>query len=200
MELILASNNKGKIKEMKALLAHISVRILVPNELGLEIGVKETGSTYEENAALKATAFARISGIVSLADDSGLEVEALDGAPGLHSARFSPIPGADDSDRRKYLLSRLSAFPRPWKARFHCTTAVANPQGEVQYREGFCEGEIIPEERGEGGFGYDPIFLLPELSKTMAELTLEEKNRISHRAKAVRAAIPGLLTMLQGNL
>jgi XTP/dITP diphosphohydrolase len=200
MELLLASNNQGKLKEIQALLAALPLRILVPDDLGLQIEVDEAGSTYRENAALKAHAFAKASGLVSLADDSGLEVETLGGAPGLHSARFSPLPNADDADRRKKLIDKLGGFQQPWKARFHCTIAVANPDGAIQFSEGFCNGEIIWEERGEGGFGYDPIFLLPELGKTMAELELEEKNEISHRARAVQAARPILLTMLKGHL
>lgn len=198
MQLLLASNNKGKLKEIQSLLADLPIRLLVPRDLGLKIEIDETGSTYRENAAMKARAFSNAAGLISLADDSGLEVEALGGAPGLHSARFSPMPGADDADRRRFLLTKLDDLPRPWKARFHCTTAIANPRGEVRFSEGYCEGEIIPEERGEGGFGYDPIFLLPKYGKTMAELDLEEKNRLSHRAKAVRAARTVLLTMLKG--
>ncbi|HVF24840.1 MAG TPA: non-canonical purine NTP pyrophosphatase, partial [Anaerolineales bacterium] len=136
--------------------------------------------------------FANASGLISLADDSGLEVDALDGAPGLYSARYSPKPKATDADRRAYLIQNLQAKPRPWTARFHATIAIAIPNGDLHLTEGICDGEIIPEERGTGGFGYDPIFLLTELGKTMAELSMDEKNRLSHRAKAVMKAKPVL--------
>lgn len=188
--LLLASTNPGKLREMRALLKDLKVRLLSPEDLGLAIEVEETGATYAENAASKARAFALRSGLVSLADDSGLEVDALGGAPGLYSARYAPHPGATDADRRAYLLQQLQDQPRPWSARFRCTVAIALPSGEVHFTEGVCPGEIISEERGRGGFGYDPVFLIPSLNKTMAELSMQEKNRISHRALAVRAAIP----------
>ena len=189
-KLLLASSNPGKLREMRSLLSKEEFELLSPADLDLTLAVKEDGQTYAENAARKALAYASQTGILSLADDSGLEVEALDGAPGLYSARYAPQPGATDADRRRYLLRQLGGHPRPWNAIFHCTIAVATPQGEVYYSEGVCDGEIISEERGTNGFGYDPIFFIPELGKTMAELSLEEKNRISHRARAVRAAIP----------
>jgi len=188
--LLLASTNPGKLREMRALLKDVKVHLLSPRDLGLAIEVEETGATYAENAARKARAFSLRSGLVSLADDSGLEVDALGGAPGLYSARYAPHPGATDADRRAYLLQQLQDQPRPWSARFRCTVAIALPSGEVHFTEGVCPGEIIPEERGRGGFGYDPVFLIPSLNKTMAELSLQEKNKISHRALAVRAAIP----------
>ena len=159
--------------------------------------IEESGQTYAENATLKGVAFAQASGMMTLADDSGLEVEALDGLPGLRSARFAPKPGASDADRRAYLLERLSGAPRPWKARFRCLIALVSPDGEIHHSEGICPGEIIPEERGDNGFGYDPIFLLTELGQTMAELSMEQKNRLSHRARAVQAARPVLITNLK---
>jgi XTP/dITP diphosphohydrolase len=152
--------------------------------------VDETGQSYAENAVLKARAFYRASHMATLADDSGLEVDALGGLPGLRSARFSPLPNASDADRRNYLLSFLREKPRPWKAHFHCTIALVFPNGEPQIAEGECNGEIIPEERGNNGFGYDPIFLLPEMGCTMAELTDQQKNQLSHRARALQAARP----------
>jgi len=115
--------------------------------------------------------------------------------PGIRSARFSTKPGATDADRRAFLLQRLKPYPPPWQARFRCTVAIATPQGELHLAEGECPGEIIPVERGDNGFGYDPIFLLTELGLTMAELSTEEKNRLSHRARAIQAARP-LLTKL----
>jgi len=190
--LLIATNNTGKLKEIRAILKDLEVELLSPAELGLELDVVEDGQTYAENATKKALAFSQASGLTSLADDSGLEVEALDGAPGLHSARYSTLPNATDADRRATLLLNLSRYPRPWTARFRATVAIAGPGRSVQLVEGNCPGQIIPVERGTGGFGYDPIFLLEGLDKTMAELEMEEKNRLSHRGQAVRRAIPVL--------
>jgi len=187
-KLLIATENKGKMRELRELLADLPVELVTPSQVGLSLNVQETGSTYAENAALKAVEHANASGLPSLADDSGLEVAALNGAPGLYSARYSPKPGASDADRRAYLLENLNDQPRPWQAQFHATIAVALPQGSVRFAEGICSGEIIPEERGTNGFGYDPIFFIPEMNQTMAELEMEEKNRLSHRARAVMNA------------
>ncbi len=186
-KLLIATNNNGKVKELQELLKDTGLELVTPAQINLQLDVVEDGNTYAENATKKATAFANASRLISVADDSGLEVDALDGAPGLYSARYSPKPNATDADRRAYLLQNLQNIPRPWKARFHATIAIATPN-QVQITEGICEGEIIPEERGRGGFGYDPIFLLSEPGKTMAELSMDEKNRLSHRAKAVMKA------------
>ena len=193
--LLFASTNRGKIRELAALLKGTGYGLTTPDELGLDLDVEETGQTYEENARLKAAAFCQASGLYSLADDTGLEVSALDGAPGLHSARFSSIPNASDADRRQLLISRLRNKPRPCLARFVCVVALASPDGPMESAFGSCDGEIIPDERGREGFGYDRIFLFPKLNKTMAELKMEEKNRISHRAMAVRAIIPHLINL-----
>ena len=193
--LLLASENRGKWIEIQELLKDLPIELKTPADLDLRLNVVEDGATYAENAALKAKAFSRASGLVCLADNSGLEVDALDGKPGLYSARFAPWEGATDADRRRYLVERLQDRPRPWTAHFHCTVALSAPGGQLYYAEGNCPGEIIPEERGTGGFGYDPIFLIPELGKTMAELPMEEKNRRSHRALAVIAARPILETI-----
>ncbi len=188
--LLIATNNKGKIKELQDLLKDTGIKLVTPAQINLDLDVVEDGQTYAENATKKAVAFAQASGLVSLADDSGLEVSALDGAPGLYSARYgSPNGGKlSDAERRAFLIKNLRGKSYPWHARFHATIAIAVPNGEIHFAEGFCKGEIIPEERGTGGFGYDPIFLLSELGKTMAELTMEEKNRLSHRARAVMNA------------
>jgi XTP/dITP diphosphohydrolase len=188
--LLLATNNKGKVAEIKALLAGLDLVLLTPADLGLSLEIPEDGQTYAENASKKALAFAQASGIVSLGDDSGLEVDTLGGQPGLHSHRFCPIPDATDADRRNYLLEQLRGKLHPWTASFRATVAVATPAGKVKLATGQCEGEIIPDERGTNGFGYDPIFLIPELGRTMAELGMAEKNRLSHRARAVQDAIP----------
>jgi XTP/dITP diphosphohydrolase len=191
-QLLIATNNKGKIKELQDLLQDTGIELVTPGQISLDLDVVEDGNTYAENATKKAIAFAQASGLVSLADDSGLEVDALDGAPGLYSARYGSTDGhvvkLSDAERRLILIQNLQHKPRPWTARFHAMIAMSLPSGETHLAEGFCEGEIIPEERGTGGFGYDPIFLLSELGKTMAELSMEEKNRLSHRARAVMNA------------
>ncbi|MFN2216166.1 MAG: RdgB/HAM1 family non-canonical purine NTP pyrophosphatase [Anaerolineales bacterium] len=187
-ELLLGTNNKGKVEEMEDILKHLGIQLLTPEMIGLNLEVSEDGDTYEENATLKATAFSKASNLPCLADDSGLEVDALDGSPGLHSHRFSPQPGATDADRRAFLLKKLQRKPRPWKAHFHATIVLVHPDGRVRTSEGECRGEIIPEERGSNGFGYDPIFYIPSLGRTMAELEMEKKNQVSHRANALRNA------------
>jgi XTP/dITP diphosphohydrolase len=194
--LLLATRNQGKIEELKDLLENVDLEIITPLELGLDLEVEESGKTYLENAARKAAAYRASSGLMALADDSGLEVKALGGAPGIYSARYSPKPGANDKDRRDYLLSQLQGSSKPWFARFHCTVSLASPDSEIHFSEGQCAGEIIPVERGDAGFGYDPIFLVSELDKTMAELSMAEKNQVSHRAGAIKALLPTLLAYL----
>ena len=189
-KLLLATNNKGKVAEIKALLGRTGLTLLTPADLDLTLEVTEDGLTYAENASKKATAFSQASGLLALGDDSGLEVDALGGQPGLHSHRFCPIPDATDADRRKYLLEKLQEAPRPWTAHFRATVAVVLPSGETHITSGQCDGEIIPEERGLNGFGYDPIFFIPGIRRTMAELEMNEKNRLSHRALAIQNAIP----------
>ena len=189
-KLLIATNNRGKMVEIQALLGERKVELLTPAQLGIELEVIEDGKTYAENALLKGRAYASAAGLITLADDSGMEVDALGGQPGLHSARYVNRPGATDADRRQELLERLKGQPRPWRARFRCWVAVVTPGGKAELAEGVCEGEIIPEERGQNGFGYDPIFLITGLGKSMAELSMEEKNQLSHRAKAVKAALP----------
>ncbi len=195
--LLIATNNIGKVDEIKALLRNLGLSLITPSDLGISLDVSEDGQTYAENATKKALAFAQASGLIAIGDDSGLEVDALGGQPGLRSHRFNPIPNASDADRRKYLLKRLEGKPRPWTARFRATIAVASPSGEVELATGECEGEIIPEEHGSNGFGYDPIFFIPDIGRTMAELEMDEKNRLSHRARAIQNSIPILLEMLR---
>jgi len=197
MQLLLATTNKGKIGELSALLAGLPLQLLTPQEVSPDTRVEETGRTYLENALLKAFAYQAATGLAVLADDTGLEVEALEGAPGLHSARFSPLPGATDADRRALLLAHLAGKPRPWLARFQCVVVVLLPGAEPQVSYGSVEGEIIGEERGEQGFGYDRLFWIPAAGKTMAELGLEGKNRFSHRAAAVKNAIPYLRSVIK---
>jgi len=199
-KLFIATNNQGKLEEFQAILEDLDIDLVRPVDIGLELDVEEDGQTYADNATKKALAFSQASGLVSLADDSGLEVDALNGAPGLHSKRYGSHQagerGLTDAERRAYLREQLNGKPRPWVASFRATVAVASLERGVKLAEGICPGEIIPEERGTGGFGYDPIFLLKDLGKTMAELEMEEKNRLSHRGLAMQAALPILREFL----
>jgi XTP/dITP diphosphohydrolase len=195
-ELLIATSNLGKIHEIRALLQDLPLRLISPADLGLEIRVDEDGKTYAENASKKALAFAGASGLAALADDSGLEVDALGGDPGLHSARYLQKEGATDAERRAYLLQNLSGTPHPWSACFRSCVAIAVPEHGVAVAAGECHGEIIAEERGSGGFGYDRIFFLPDMGCTMAELSMEAKNRLSHRAQAVVNARPILQNLI----
>jgi XTP/dITP diphosphohydrolase len=251
--LLIATWNRGKIHEMKALLADMArensgtageIQLITPtrrdisstsiqnenqrgnlqindaifelltlSDVDVKFRVAEDGKSYAENALRKALQYCQASRLLTLSDDSGLEVDALDGAPGLHSARYVSKPDATDADRRRALVENLQSFAHPWTARFRCTVVIAVPKGwclpkspapisvvdgiALFQTEGICEGEIIEIERGSHGFGYDPIFQLAGASQTMAELTTMEKNQLSHRAKAVKAAIP-LLKKLAG--
>ena len=186
-KLLLATNNQGKVREYKMLFRGLSPELVTLAELGVT-PVSEVGESLEENAELKARTYAAQSQLLALGDDSGLEVDALGGEPGPLSARYAG-EGASDSDRINYLLSKLEGVP--WlerSARFRCVIAVATSEGEVELCAGECNGFIIFEPRGEHGFGYDPIFYLPELAKTMAELPLKVKNQVSHRGQAARKA------------
>ncbi|MBW6465548.1 MAG: RdgB/HAM1 family non-canonical purine NTP pyrophosphatase [Brevefilum sp.] len=194
--LLIASGNPGKLHEIKAILASLEIQVLSAADIDLDLQVQETGTTYGENARLKAQAYLSATGLPVIADDSGLEVDVLEGAPGIYSARFSPIQDASDADRRAHLLAELKGKSQPWQAHFHCTAVLALPSGECIERVGRCEGIIIPEERGSGGFGYDPLFYLPEFNATMAELPAEVKNRVSHRARALSALLPILQNRL----
>ena len=203
LQLLLATNNPGKLHELLPLLDDMPLHIVTPHALGLHLDVEETGTTYAENARLKAVAFAHASGLLTLADDSGLEVDALSGAPGIYAACYAgegaplnwrtsadAVAGneASDADRRAKLIHVLHQVPAPRSARFRCVIAIAQPGGAIDYFEGVCAGEIILEERGASGFGYDPVFYLPEHGCTMAELPSAVKNQMSHRARAAQAA------------
>ena len=194
MELLIATQNPGKAREFRALLAPLEAKLRFPSELSLRAEIPEDGDTYADNACQKALAYVRASELPTLADDSGLEVDALDGAPGIHSARYAL---GHDTDRVAAILAQLRGVL--WKqrtARFRCVIAIATPTGELYTAEGVCEGLIAFEPTGGGGFGYDPVFYLPEYNCTMAELPQEEKNRISHRARAVEAALSTLRRLL----
>ena len=187
-KLLLGTNNQAKVREYRSLLQGIPFKMTTLAEQGITTVVNEMGESLEENAMLKAVALAEQSQLLTLADDSGLEVDALGGEPGRLSARYAG-EGASDEDRIGYLLLRLKDVPWPERsARFRCVIAIAAPGGVVEVCSGECRGFMTFEPRGEEGFGYDPIFYLPELDKTMAELPLEMKNQISHRGQAARKA------------
>ncbi|MBI4233325.1 MAG: XTP/dITP diphosphatase [Chloroflexi bacterium] len=197
--LLLATGNPGKARELRDLLQGIPFELVTLADVGIHDEVEEQGATFEENAVAKAKTYARLSGLCALADDSGLEVDALGGAPGPRSRRYAG-EGASDTDRVQLLLKQLGAVPLERRtANFRSVIAIASPDGRVYTVQGSCKGRITFEPRGSGGFGYDPIFYIPELGKTMAGLTLEEKNRISHRGAAARAAVP-LLKALEKEL
>ncbi|HLH62995.1 MAG TPA: XTP/dITP diphosphatase [Ktedonobacteraceae bacterium] len=187
-DLLLATTNVHKLEEFRAMCADLPYRLLSLQDIQLHMDVEETGSTFAENAELKARAYAEASGLLTLADDSGLEIDALGGAPGVFSARFA---GRDTSyqERFRLILERLEGLPLEQRgARFRCVIALAEPSGYTRIVEGAIEGVIADEPRGANGFGYDPIFLVPELGKTTAELEPGDKNRISHRGRAAQLA------------
>ena len=195
-KLLIATYNPGKLVEYRELLNSLPIELISPGDESVDLDVEESGSSFEENAVLKARAFARASRLPVLADDSGLEVLALDGAPGIHTSRYAG-PNASDADRYRKLLAELAGVP--WERRqacFRCVIAIATPQGALKTVEGSITGRIAFQPRGKHGFGYDPVFYLPQHNKTMAELPEEIKNQISHRAVAARKAIPLLQQML----
>jgi XTP/dITP diphosphohydrolase len=186
-EVVLATRNRGKIKEFTALLGRVFEKIMSLRDLDLVPNIIEDGNTFRENALKKARSISELTQKPTLADDSGLEVEALCGRPGVFSSRYAG-EDAGDKENIKKLLQELNGVSDR-RARFVCILALVFPGGREIIVEGTCDGIIIDEPRGEGGFGYDPVFFVPEMKKTMAELTPEEKNLISHRARAARALI-----------
>ena len=184
MKFVLATHNPNKIREMGAILCQFGVEVVSPKELGITVDVEETGSTFAENAMLKAKAICELAKLPAIADDSGLCVDALNGAPGVYSARYGGLD--DDVARYRLLLENLrGAGTRA--AHFHTSVVCCFPNGNVLEAEGDCHGTIAYAPQGENGFGYDPVFFVPELRKTFAQLTPEEKNAISHRGVALRA-------------
>ena len=185
--IVLASANAGKVREFQALFDGSDFEIIAASGLGGALEVAETGQSYCENALLKARSYATAFGLPALADDSGLEVNALGGAPGIHSARYGG-PALDDRGRAALVIEQLEQMAgAPRSARFQCALVLYTPDGRTWYGDGRCAGRIAVEPRGHGGFGYDPIFLLPELGRTMAELSEAGKNQISHRSRALTA-------------
>ena len=186
--LLVATHNRGKLREYAALLADLPIEVTWLDAEGIDHEVDETGATFAENALLKARAYAARSGMLTWADDSGLEVDALDGRPGVYSARYGG-PGLSDDARYRALLAELEGVPDGARtARFRCVVAIASPDGEFFTTDGTVEGTILHAARGSNGFGYDPIFFVPEYAASMAELPAEVKNRISHRARAAANA------------
>lgn len=185
--IIFATSNEGKMKEIRLIMADSGYEVLSLKEAGVKADIDENGTTFEENAVIKATEIAKMTGEMVLADDSGLEVDYLDKAPGIYSARFL----GEDTDytiKNNYIIDKLDGVPVEKRtARFVCAIALAMPDGTAVTRRGTIEGYIGYEIRGENGFGYDPIFMVPEYDKTTAELSMEQKNEISHRARALRA-------------
>ncbi len=200
IKLVVATKNPGKIRELKALLADKGWEVLSMDAFPSIPSVEENGDSFVDNALKKARSVARFTGLIALADDSGLEVDALGGGPGVYSARFGG-EGLGDDERSALLLKRLEGVPLgERKARFRCVMALVTPRGEEYVVEGVCEGFVGQEPRGKSGFGYDPVFYLPSYGKTMAQLPPEEKNRISHRAKALEKMVEILARLLERDL
>lgn len=195
MKFVLATHNPGKLREMSDILSHLGVEVVSPADLGLTVEVEETGTTFAENAMLKAKAICAASGLPAIADDSGLCVDALNGGPGVYSARYGG-EGLDDRGRYTLLLNSMRGQTTR-AAHFACAIACAFPDGKTLTAEGRCDGAIAFAPLGEGGFGYDPVFLVPEKGKTFGQLTAEEKSAISHRGKALRDFSAKLKTYLK---
>jgi len=197
MKLLVATGNAGKLKEIRSLLADCPIEIIGLDQLQDPPEVVEDGATFAANACKKAREMAAFSQTLTLADDSGLVVDGLDGAPGVYSARYAGEQGNDAANNRKLLEEMASLPDNERQAAFHCVMALAWPDGRCETFTGTVSGIILHEKRGAGGFGYDPLFLVPEYGKTTAELPLDIKNRISHRGNALRQVIP-LLRELVG--
>ena len=194
MKFVLASHNQGKLAEMQRILGQLGVEVVLQSELGLALEPEETGTTFTENARIKAEAVMQASGLPAIADDSGLCVDALNGAPGVYSARYGG-EGLDDKGRYTLLLQNMRGQTTR-AAHFACAIACAFPNGDELTAEGRCDGTIAFAPMGEGGFGYDPVFFVPEKAKTFGQLTAEEKSAISHRGKALKAFSEKLATYL----
>jgi len=194
-KLLIATNNPNKLAEFGEILAGLPVTLTSPQAEGLNLDPEETGVTFEENAIIKAHAFAQASGLLTLADDSGLEVDALGGEPGIYSARYQNTPKDDHRGRCQIVLDKLANVPWPQRtARFRCVVAIATPERLVGTVHGTVEGFINYEPKGENGFGYDPIFFVPEFNQNLAQVSAEQKHSISHRGRAGRAAVPLIKT------
>lgn len=187
MKMVLASKNPNKLREMQVLLSAIGAEAVLQSDVGVDIDVEETGATFEENSYLKAVAVMKATGLPAIADDSGIVVDALNGAPGVYSARYGGDACPDDGARNRLLLQNMAEVPDGQRsARFVSVITCVFPDGRRIAARGTCEGVILREEVGDGGFGYDPLFYMPTEGRTMAQLTPERKNQISHRANALR--------------
>ncbi|HZK23824.1 MAG TPA: XTP/dITP diphosphatase [Oscillospiraceae bacterium] len=199
MKIIIATKNNGKLLEFKTLLADLPLTITSLRAYPTIGELAETGTSFAENAALKAETVAQLTGVVTLADDSGLEVDILDGRPGIYSARFAGKQASDQENNMKLLLALRGVAPSARTARFRSVIALAQPTGKTVFAEGVCEGLIAAEPQGCGGFGYDPLFFVPELAQTFAQIPAEVKNSISHRARALAAVKTILADLLAEN-
>ena len=195
MKFVLATHNPGKLKEMGDILARFGVEVVSPKDLGITVDVEETGATFAENAMLKAKAICAAAKLPAIADDSGLCVDALNGGPGVYSARYGG-EGLDDKGRYMLLLNSMRGQPTR-AAHFACAIACVFPNGDELTAEGRCDGTIAFAPMGEGGFGYDPVFFVPEKAKTFGQLTAEEKSAISHRGRALAVFVEKLETYLK---
>src|SRR3954469_5302453 len=192
--LLVGTTNAGKIREMRELLADLPARVVFPADLGITLDVEEGETSFVANAMLKARAYRRASGVLTIGEDSGFEVDALGGEPGVISARWG---GSDYQIKNQRIVDMVAGLPDDRRgSRYVSVLAIATPDGRVFQRTGTCRGLVAHEPAGTGGFGYDPIFLIPELGRTMAQLTQEEKAEISHRGRAVRKALPLLRSLL----
>ena len=195
MRFVLASHNKGKLAELQEILGELGVEVVLQSDVGLDLEPDETGTTFAENAKIKAQAVMEASGLPAIADDSGLCVDALQGGPGVYSARYGE-PGMSQPEKNQMLLRTMQGqFPRT--CHFACAVACAVPTGDTLTAEGRCDGSIAYAPRGEGGFGYDPVFLLPGTGKTFGQLTQEEKSAVSHRGRALKDFAGKLETYLK---
>ena len=191
--ILIGTANQGKFSEFKVLFSKLPYQLMSLKNAGINEVVEETGSTFSENAIIKAEHYSKLSGCLTIADDSGLEVDVLGGAPGVFSARYAG-ENATDNQKVNFLLNRLKRFKMPWIARFHCVIAIAHPNLDTKTFEGICEGEIIPKASGQNGFGYDPVFYVHKHHQTLGQLSREEKNSISHRGLAALKVEEFLLT------
>jgi XTP/dITP diphosphohydrolase len=198
--IVIASRNEHKIEEIRRLLARLDVDVLSLKDYPDAPEVDEDGAAFQDNALKKARVIARFTGLTALADDSGLEVDSLGGQPGVRSARFAGETASDAENNRKLLRCLAEVPSEERQAQFRCVIALVSRTGAESLVEGTCQGVIIEEERGSGGFGYDPLFLLPHLGKTFAELSMEEKNELSHRGKALQQVLPIVQEWLEQGL
>jgi XTP/dITP diphosphohydrolase len=203
MKLLIATNNLHKVQELQEILAGLPLVITTPAQEGLTLDPEETGATFQENAIIKASAFAQASGLLTLADDSGLEVDAMGGEPGVYSARYGGTAKDDHAGRNRLVLDKLTALNVPWAertGRFRCVIALARPDRLIGTVEGAIEGYIAYEPKGSNGFGYDPIFFIPEFNQTLAEVPSAQKHSISHRGRAGRAAAEVVEKVVKGEV